>query len=67
MVNVQRNGFARLVDVAAPGWGQDGRYANQSGLDIVARRVSAMISITGGQVEALTIDRMLADKVVVGP
>ncbi len=38
---------ARLVYVAASGWGQDGPYANRPGLDIMAQGMSGLMSITG--------------------
>src|SRR5215469_6566660 len=37
----------RLVYVAASGWGQDGPYAERSGLDIIAQGMSGLMSITG--------------------
>src|SRR6266849_5154171 len=38
---------ARLVYVAASGWGQDGPYAQRPGLDIIAQGMSGLMSITG--------------------
>jgi formyl-CoA transferase len=37
----------RLIYVAASGWGQDGPYAQLSGLDIMAQAMSGLMSITG--------------------
>ncbi|HEY0574593.1 MAG TPA: CoA transferase [Pseudonocardia sp.] len=36
-----------LIYVAASGWGQDGPYAQQAGLDIMAQGMSGLMSITG--------------------
>src|SRR3954466_2811121 len=40
---------ARLVYVAASGWGQDGPYAQLPGLDIMAQGMSGLMSITGAE------------------
>jgi formyl-CoA transferase len=36
-----------LIYVSASGWGQDGPYAEQAGLDIMAQAMSGLMSITG--------------------